>query len=219
LALDDVERGRELDVPDVIAAEVDVHEPRYELARVRVLVVLDALEEGVGAVAHADDRYAHTVVCVLRLAVLSVGRSHGVLSSSFARRQPEAFTQGVDDEIVCVAAPLRRPSLELRRELRRHTQKDVAALAGQGCLPARGLEWHSEPRREDSDRDVVEVRAGPRHFVAEAPLQFSGHADEDGLSTSTHVLAAEVSNYLPASSRRTWSTRCTTVIQAVAVSR
>ena len=62
LALDDVEGGRELDVGDVVAAEVDVHEPRDEGVAVGVLVVLDALEEGVGAVADADDGDAHLVL-------------------------------------------------------------------------------------------------------------------------------------------------------------
>ena len=62
LALDDVEGGRELDVRDVVAAEVDVHQPRDEGVTVGVLVVLDALEEGVGAVADADDGDAHLVL-------------------------------------------------------------------------------------------------------------------------------------------------------------
>ena len=57
----DVERRRELDVPDVVAAEVDVHQARDEVVRVGVLVVLDALHERGGAVAHADDRDAYLV--------------------------------------------------------------------------------------------------------------------------------------------------------------
>jgi hypothetical protein len=40
-----VECGGEFDVADVIPAEIDVHEPGDELARVGVLVVLDALKE------------------------------------------------------------------------------------------------------------------------------------------------------------------------------
>ena len=54
----DVEGGDELDVADVVAAEVDVHQARHLLGRVGVLVVLDALDEAVGAVADADDRDA-----------------------------------------------------------------------------------------------------------------------------------------------------------------
>ena len=41
----DVERGGELDVADVVAAEVDVHEARDGLVGIGVLVVLDALDE------------------------------------------------------------------------------------------------------------------------------------------------------------------------------
>ena len=52
----DVEGGDELDVADVVAAEVDVHQAGHFLGGVGVLVVLDALDEGVGAVADADDR-------------------------------------------------------------------------------------------------------------------------------------------------------------------
>ena len=58
----DVEGGDELDVADVVAAEVDVHQAGDLLGRVGVLVVLDALDEGVGAVADADDRDADLVV-------------------------------------------------------------------------------------------------------------------------------------------------------------
>ena len=41
----DVERGDELDVADVVAAELDVHEAGDVVARVGVAVVLDALDE------------------------------------------------------------------------------------------------------------------------------------------------------------------------------
>ena len=58
----DVERGRELDVGDVVAAEVDVHQAGDELVVRRVLVVLHALEQRVGAVADADDRDADLVL-------------------------------------------------------------------------------------------------------------------------------------------------------------
>ena len=79
LALDDVERGRELDVRDVIAAEVDMHQAGDALVRLGVLVVLDALEERVGAVADADDRDAHLVLPA-RAVLGAVGLGHGVLS-------------------------------------------------------------------------------------------------------------------------------------------
>jgi hypothetical protein len=73
LALDDVERGGELHVPDVIAAEVDVHEAGDELVVRSVLVVLDALEQRVRAVPDADDRDADLAVVE---ACSTVGRCH-----------------------------------------------------------------------------------------------------------------------------------------------
>ena len=51
----DVERGDELDVADVVAAELDVHEPGHVLGRVGVAVVLDALQQAARAVADAGD--------------------------------------------------------------------------------------------------------------------------------------------------------------------
>src|SRR5215211_7615918 len=54
----DVERSHQLDVADVVAAEHHVHEARHLVRRVGVLVVLEPLDEGVGAVADAGDRQA-----------------------------------------------------------------------------------------------------------------------------------------------------------------
>ena len=51
----DVERGHELDVADVVAAELHVHETRDPVDRVGVLVVAEALHQRAGAVAHAGD--------------------------------------------------------------------------------------------------------------------------------------------------------------------
>jgi hypothetical protein len=62
LALDDVEGGGELHVPDVVAPEVDVHEAGDELVVRGVLVVLDALEQRVRAIPHADERDADLAV-------------------------------------------------------------------------------------------------------------------------------------------------------------
>ena len=56
LVLVDVERGHELDVADVVAAQADVHQPRDELVVLGVLVVVAPLDEAAGAVADADDR-------------------------------------------------------------------------------------------------------------------------------------------------------------------
>ena len=90
----DVERRRELDVGDVVAAEVDVHEAGDGLGRVGVAVVVDALDEGGCAVADADDRDADLVVLV---ATLPVGRraapvgavlAHVVTSKLKSRLEP-----------------------------------------------------------------------------------------------------------------------------------
>ena len=62
LVLVDVERGHELDVADVVAAQVDVHQPRDEVVVVGVLVVVAALDEAARAVADADDRDADLAV-------------------------------------------------------------------------------------------------------------------------------------------------------------
>ena len=69
LVLGDVEGGGELDVADVVAAEVDVHQPGDEVVARGVLVVLDALHERARAVADADDRDADLAVVTPGLAV------------------------------------------------------------------------------------------------------------------------------------------------------
>ena len=62
LVLVDVEGGDELDVADVVAAEVDVHQARDEVVVVRVLVVVATLDEAARAVADADDGDADLAV-------------------------------------------------------------------------------------------------------------------------------------------------------------
>jgi catechol 2,3-dioxygenase len=51
----DVEGSHELDVADVIAAEVDVHQAGHELVGRSVSVLVDTLDEGGSAVADADN--------------------------------------------------------------------------------------------------------------------------------------------------------------------
>ena len=80
LVLVDVEGGHELDVADVIAAEVDVHQPRDEVVVVGVLVVVAALDEAARAVADADDRDADLAVAAAAGARPGVGRRHAVLA-------------------------------------------------------------------------------------------------------------------------------------------
>ena len=69
LVLVDVECGAELDVADVVAAEVNVHQAGHGGVGIGVLVVLDSLHEGGGTVADADDGHAHLVALVARGAV------------------------------------------------------------------------------------------------------------------------------------------------------
>ena len=141
----DVERGRELDVADVVAAEVHVHEAGDELVVRRVLVVLDALEERVGAVADADDRDADLVLRA-RLAVGgAVGRSHGVLSIG-CERDLERLRERQEHEVVDVepAAPGR--ALQLAAELGRHAEDDRPGCAGDRLAAAAArLERDAEP--------------------------------------------------------------------------
>ena len=51
----DVEGGDELEVPDVVAAELDVHQAGHQIRRIGVAVEVDALHQRAGAVAHAGD--------------------------------------------------------------------------------------------------------------------------------------------------------------------
>src|SRR6266511_1518887 len=55
----DVEGGDELEVTDVVAPELDVHETGDVVAGLSVPVIVDALHQGRRAVAHADDRDAY----------------------------------------------------------------------------------------------------------------------------------------------------------------
>ena len=80
LVLVDVEGGDELDVADVVAAEVDVHQPRDEVVVVGVLVVVAALDEAARAVADADDRDADLAVAAAPGARPGVGRRRAVLA-------------------------------------------------------------------------------------------------------------------------------------------
>ena len=48
-----IEGGDDLDVSDVVPAQLHVHEPRHLVPRFSAAVVLEALHEGAGAIAHA----------------------------------------------------------------------------------------------------------------------------------------------------------------------
>ena len=65
----DVKSGRKLDVADVIAAEIDVHQPGNEFVFLGVPVKLHALHERGGAVANPNDRHADFAHRVMSLDV------------------------------------------------------------------------------------------------------------------------------------------------------
>ncbi len=75
----DIERSDEFNVAYVVVTEFDVHESRNPEIRVCILVVLNALDEGVGAVSEPCDGYFHLGHRVL-LYFLG-GRSHTTLGS------------------------------------------------------------------------------------------------------------------------------------------
>ena len=72
----DVEGGDELDVADVVAAEVDVHQARDEVVVVGVAVVVDALHERRGAVADAHDGDADAAILGAAVAVAVAVAGH-----------------------------------------------------------------------------------------------------------------------------------------------
>src|SRR5204863_9127526 len=62
LVLVDVERGDELDVADVVAAQVDVHQARDGFLGRRAAVVMNPLDQRGGAVANPHDGHSNLVV-------------------------------------------------------------------------------------------------------------------------------------------------------------
>ena len=82
LVLVDVESGHEVDVADVVAAQVDVHQPRHEVVVFGVLVVIAPLDEAARAVAHADDRDTDLAVTATPRARPGVGRGRAILAAA-----------------------------------------------------------------------------------------------------------------------------------------
>jgi hypothetical protein len=119
--------------------------------------------------------------------------------------------------------PFARGVVELALEVGRDAQEDVAGLSGHGAAPAARRELDAELVCEECDRDVVERALPARHFASEPPLQCLRHPHEDAClfslrhSASSELLLADY--HCSRSWARTASTRCTTVIHAVAVSR
>jgi hypothetical protein len=121
-ALDDVERGGELDVGDVVAAEVDVHEAGDGALGRCVLVVLDSLEERVGAVAHADERDAHLLLRA-RAVLPAIRGGHRFLSSAVGRRRhAEPVGERGEDDVVRVGARAGSLGVDLVFQLLRNAE-------------------------------------------------------------------------------------------------
>ena len=129
LALHDVERGGELDVRDVVPAEVDVHEAGDRVLGLRVLVVLDSLQERVGAVAYADDRDAHLVLRA-RAVLRAVRCCHELPSLSIAlSRNAETVGERGEDDVVRVGVAPRRLRMDLVLQLLRNAEEQDGAGA------------------------------------------------------------------------------------------
>ena len=120
-----------------------MHEAGNELIRVRVLVVLDPLEERVGAVAHADDRDADLVFPTALPVLTSVSLRHCFLSWSGVA---EPLGERRDHDFVRAAAALARCGVELPLELGRDTQEDGAGVSQPTArmLTPTGREVHAE---------------------------------------------------------------------------
>ena len=54
-AFDNIESGRELNIANVVAAKVDVHQPRYFVVFIGIAVIMDTLHQRIGTVAYANN--------------------------------------------------------------------------------------------------------------------------------------------------------------------
>jgi hypothetical protein len=178
LALDDVERSDELDIADVIAAEIDVHQPRNEVVRARVLVVLDTLQQRVRTVADADDRDAHRLAGGGAAVAPTVRGGH-----SFVSFRVEPLGKRPDDELVHVLLALGGATDQPFLQLGRHPQEHRPAFAREAAGATARLERDCEAGGEMADGDVVEAAAGLLYLSRKEPLEGTRHADEDVLAT------------------------------------
>ena len=121
--------------------------PGTNLSSRRVLVVLDALEQRVRAVADADDRDADLVLA------RAAPCRWSLTSVSF----PRPLRERLDDQVVDVALALGRACGEPVLQLRRHAQQDDAPSPGALARAAARLERDGEAGGEDADGDVVEA--------------------------------------------------------------
>src|SRR5207245_3692391 len=81
LLLVDVERGDELDVAHVVAAQVDVHQTRHGRLGRSVAIVVNSLHQRRRAVAHTDYRDAHLAVVLTVLMAVPLAVFHALTSS------------------------------------------------------------------------------------------------------------------------------------------
>ena len=192
-----VERGRELDVGDVVPAEVHVHQARDELVVRRVLVVLHALDEGVGAVADADDRDADLVLPACLAVARAVRRGHRVLSIA-CKGDLECVTESGEHEVVDVQLASPRRGLELAAELGRHAQHDgTGGTRDRLAAAAAGGERNAEALREERDGDVVQVRLAAGDLADEGALERAGHANEYARPVGERSASSQTASTIP----------------------
>ena len=194
LALDDVEGGGELDVADVVAAEVDVHEPRHELLWIGVLVVLDALQQRVGAVPDADDGDADLLLRAPLRRWCCRSYCHPGSSLSPAERDSiderrlqtnvQVLRERLNDDTVRVRSALEGLGLEPPFQLRRHPENDDRALPGSRSSPSRGLERQHRTGVASADT-ATSLSALSRRSTSWERLRFSSA----GIRTSTLFVA------------------------------
>src|SRR4029077_2875363 len=129
LLLVDVKGRHELDVPDVISAEVDVHEAGHEVLAGCVAVVVNSLDKGGRAVANPDDGDPDLAVALAVLVAVLLAVLHAPISlrdfigclipiSSSRSARPRAMLSTSREQYTC--RPSRRvrttpPTLSIRR--------------------------------------------------------------------------------------------------------
>ena len=156
----DVERRHEVEVADVVAAEVDVHETRHAGGRVGVGVVVHALDQRRGAVAHADDGDTDLTHGSVSFAAVVVLRVRGRRP---ARCRPVAAARSCVDELV-EPAHLALGGVE----------PEAVQLAGVAVdlLPGAGAASARRPSRRSSTRRRLPSRIRMPHL--------GGRAGEEG---------------------------------------
>ena len=176
--------------------------PGHELLWVGVLVVLDALQQRVGAVPDADDGDADLLLrapCAVGAAV-RIGHRGSSLSpaerDSIDERRLQTNVQvlreRLNDYTVRVRSALEGLDLEPPFQLRGHPEHDDRAFPGSRSSPSCRLERDTEPACEDGHRHVVERAVAPLYLLGEAALQLGGHPHEHALRGRTRHSASTI---------------------------